>query len=308
MLDASVRAQILAVLIELQRRRDLALIFITHDLSLAWSLCDRIAVMYLGRIVEQGSAVDVIEQPRHPYTQALVTAIPVPPAGGGGKRELLGGELPDATDLPSGCRFHPRCPRRFEPCDRVDPELLRRRAARPARGLPAARRVARGRPRPAQPMAERGRWRELVGPVGRLEPGPANAITDVPGVLVGHSQASSGEPTGVTVVAPPSLPAPAGDRGRQRHGRAHREDRDRRAGDDVDTRVPLRLARRRRRPPRGGARLRPRPRRDRAAGRRRVRRQLEGRLPQGRHRRRRPGDRERWGRRWPRAASARARA
>jgi peptide/nickel transport system ATP-binding protein len=124
MLDASVRAQILAVLVELRRVRDLALIFITHDLSLAWSLCDRIAVMYLGRLVEQGSAADVIERPQHPYTQALVTAIPVPTAAGGGERELLEGELPDATEVPSGCRFHPRCPKRFEPCDRVDPPLL----------------------------------------------------------------------------------------------------------------------------------------------------------------------------------------
>jgi len=129
MLDASVRAQILAVLVELKRRRELGLIFITHDLSLAWSLCDRIAVMYLGRIVEQGQAVDVIERPRHPYTQALITAIPVPTAGGGGRRELLAGELPDATDIPPGCRFHPRCPRRFEPCDRVDPPLLEAGAA-----------------------------------------------------------------------------------------------------------------------------------------------------------------------------------
>jgi len=124
MLDASVRAQILAVLVELQRRRGLALLFITHDLSLAWSLCDRIAVMYLGRVVEQGVATDVIERPQHPYARALVDAVPVPAAGGGGRRELLGGELPDATDVPSGCRFHPRCPRRFEPCDRVDPRLI----------------------------------------------------------------------------------------------------------------------------------------------------------------------------------------
>jgi peptide/nickel transport system ATP-binding protein len=124
MLDASVRTQILAVLVELKRRRGLGLLFITHDLSLAWALCDRIAVMYLGRVVEQGSAPDVIERPRHPYTQALVTAVPVPSAGGGGSRELLSGELPDATDIPSGCRFHPRCPRRFEPCDRVDPRLI----------------------------------------------------------------------------------------------------------------------------------------------------------------------------------------
>jgi oligopeptide/dipeptide ABC transporter ATP-binding protein len=124
MLDASVRAQILSVLVELQGRRGLGLLFITHDLSLAWALCDRIAVMYLGRVVEQGAAVDVIERPRHPYTQALVAAIPVPTPGGGGERELLTGELPDATAVPPGCRFHPRCPRRFEPCDQVDPSLI----------------------------------------------------------------------------------------------------------------------------------------------------------------------------------------
>jgi oligopeptide/dipeptide ABC transporter ATP-binding protein len=124
MLDVSVRTQILQVLIELQRRRDLALLFITHDLSLAWSICDRLAVMYLGRIVEQGSAVDVIEHPQHPYTQALVSAVPAPAAGASTGRILLKGDLPDATDIPSGCRFHPRCPRRFEPCDQVDPPLF----------------------------------------------------------------------------------------------------------------------------------------------------------------------------------------
>jgi oligopeptide/dipeptide ABC transporter ATP-binding protein len=123
MLDASVRAQILAVLLDLQQRRELALIFITHDLSLAWSLCDRIAVMYLGRVVEEGAAADVIERPQHPYTQALVTAVPVPSADARGERELLSGEIPDPTNIPRGCRFHPRCPRRFEPCDQVDPPL-----------------------------------------------------------------------------------------------------------------------------------------------------------------------------------------
>ena len=119
MLDVSVRSQILHVLLELQRARELALLFITHDLSLAWQLCDRIAVMYLGRIVEHGDARDVIERPAHPYTRALVEA--VPPRK---QRNALAGELPDAAAVPPGCRFHPRCPKRFEPCDSEDPPLL----------------------------------------------------------------------------------------------------------------------------------------------------------------------------------------
>lgn len=123
MLDVSVRSQILSVLLGLRDTRGLSLIFITHDLSLAWSLCDRIAVMYLGRVVEQGGAVDVIEHPRHPYTEALVTAVPeVTPKEDG--RVLPKGDLPDPANLPPGCRFHPRCPKRFEPCDHVDPSLV----------------------------------------------------------------------------------------------------------------------------------------------------------------------------------------
>ena len=191
MLDVSVRAQILQVLIELRTRRDLALLFITHDLSLAWSLCDRLAVMYLGRIVEHGSAVDVIERPQHPYTQALVAAVPVPSAEAR-IREPLSGELPDATNVPSGCRY-PRCPRRFEPCDSVD-----RRCCRPAATANWPRACCTTRR--SRPM----RWRDLGGPVGRLAPGARNAITDVPGVRVGHAQAASGQRTGVTVVAPPA--------------------------------------------------------------------------------------------------------
>ncbi|MCO5314969.1 MAG: ABC transporter ATP-binding protein [Solirubrobacterales bacterium] len=123
MLDVSVRSQILSVLLGLREERGLALIFITHDLSLAWSLCDRTLVMYLGRIVEEGSAVDVIEHPRHPYTEALVAAVPATGTKDGPRR-LPKGDLPDPANLPSGCRFHPRCPKRFEPCDRVDPALV----------------------------------------------------------------------------------------------------------------------------------------------------------------------------------------
>jgi oligopeptide/dipeptide ABC transporter ATP-binding protein len=122
MLDVSVQAQVLRVLMDLRESRSLALLFITHDLGLAWALCDRIAVMYLGRIVEHGSAAQVIEHPRHPYTQALVAAVPSPERAEGVK--LLGGEPPDAAHIPSGCRFHPRCPHRFEPCDSDDPPLF----------------------------------------------------------------------------------------------------------------------------------------------------------------------------------------
>jgi oligopeptide transport system ATP-binding protein len=122
MLDVSVQAQVLRVLMDLRESRSLALLFITHDLGLAWALCDRIAVMYLGRIVEQGTAAQVIEHPRHPYTQALVAAVPSPERADGVK--LLGGEPPDAAHIPTGCRLHPRCPHRFEPCDVDDPPLF----------------------------------------------------------------------------------------------------------------------------------------------------------------------------------------
>ena len=122
MLDVSVQAQVLKVLMDLRASRSLALLFITHDLGLAWALCDRIAVMYLGRIVEQGTAEQVIEHPRHPYTQALVAAVPSPSRAEGVK--LLPGEPPDAAHIPPGCRLHPRCPHRFEPCDSEDPPLF----------------------------------------------------------------------------------------------------------------------------------------------------------------------------------------
>jgi len=109
MLDVSVRAEILALLLELRRNRGLAFLFITHDLSLAWVIADRIAVVYLGRIVEIGTADEVIADPRHPYTRSLVSVIPVPEPGDRGERLLLSGETPSPVDVPSGCRFHPRC-------------------------------------------------------------------------------------------------------------------------------------------------------------------------------------------------------
>jgi len=122
-LDVSVRAQVLHVLMNLRRENDLGLIFITHDLGLAWALCDRIAVMYLGRIVETGPAEQVIGDPRHPYTQSLLSVVPSPYPREA-RRQILAGELPDAANIPTGCRFHPRCPRAFDRCPQDDPRDL----------------------------------------------------------------------------------------------------------------------------------------------------------------------------------------
>jgi oligopeptide/dipeptide ABC transporter ATP-binding protein len=107
MLDASVRGEILALLLRLREEFGLALLVVTHDLGLAWSIADRLAVMYLGRIVEIGPAEDVLTDPLHPYTRALLE---VAPGGQGDDRPVLIGEPPDPTRIPPGCRFHPRCP------------------------------------------------------------------------------------------------------------------------------------------------------------------------------------------------------
>jgi oligopeptide/dipeptide ABC transporter ATP-binding protein len=128
MLDVSLRAGILRLMLELREQRDVAYLFITHDLSLAWVVADRIAVVYLGRIVEVGPSEDVIRDPRHPYTKALVSVIPVPEAGAAAEQIVLRGETPSARKIPTGCRFHPRCWRyealgRPERCVTEDPGL-----------------------------------------------------------------------------------------------------------------------------------------------------------------------------------------
>jgi oligopeptide/dipeptide ABC transporter ATP-binding protein len=128
MLDVSLRAGILRLMLDLRASRGFAYLFITHDLSLAWVFADRIAVMYLGRIVELGRADEIIRRPRHPYTQALVSVIPVPSPRARRRQVLLAGETPSPIAIPSGCRFHPRCPLRAamgnpEVCERVDPRL-----------------------------------------------------------------------------------------------------------------------------------------------------------------------------------------
>ncbi len=113
MLDVSIRTEILNLMLDLRRGRDLTYLFITHDLSVAWVIADRIAVMYLGSIMELGAADAVISDPRHPYTRALVSVMPTPEPPQPGRRAprvILAGETPDAAHVPPGCRFHPRCP------------------------------------------------------------------------------------------------------------------------------------------------------------------------------------------------------
>ncbi len=116
MLDVSIRTDILQLMMDLRRTRGLTYLFITHDLSLAWVIANHIAVMYLGKIVETGTAAQVIRTPKHPYTQALISVIPSPDPRHKATRMILKGERPDPIDIPTGCRFHPRCPMAFERC------------------------------------------------------------------------------------------------------------------------------------------------------------------------------------------------
>jgi peptide/nickel transport system ATP-binding protein len=116
MLDMSVRAKILELMLDLRREFDLTYLYITHDLATAKFFCDRIAILYLGRIVEIGPAEAIYESPKHPYTQALLRAIPEPDPLRSVPRDLPRGEIPDAARPPLGCSFHPRCPKAFEVC------------------------------------------------------------------------------------------------------------------------------------------------------------------------------------------------
>ena len=133
-LDVSIQAQILNLLGELRRRMNLSLIFIAHDLSVVKHISDRIAVMYLGKIVELGPAAAVIEQPRHPYTRALVSAIPIPDPDRERTRSriVLPGDPPSPIHPPAGCSFHPRCPYAREKCVAAVPPLLPAGPAREA--------------------------------------------------------------------------------------------------------------------------------------------------------------------------------
>jgi len=110
-LDVSIQAQILNLLMDLQDKFNLAYLFVAHDLSVVEHVADEVAVMYLGRVVEIGTKEDVIENPLHPYTQALLESVPMPDPDKRRDRELLSGDVPSPANPPSGCHFHPRCPR-----------------------------------------------------------------------------------------------------------------------------------------------------------------------------------------------------
>ncbi|HSO19911.1 MAG TPA: dipeptide ABC transporter ATP-binding protein [Desulfosarcina sp.] len=122
-LDVSIQAQIVNLLIDLQAEFGLAYIIIAHDLAVVEHLCDRVAVMYLGRVVESGSYRDLYQHPKHPYTQALLSAVPVPEPGHQKARMILQGDVPSPIQPPAGCHFHPRCPRRMDHCDQAVPAL-----------------------------------------------------------------------------------------------------------------------------------------------------------------------------------------
>ncbi len=122
-LDVSIQAQVINLLEDLQKEMGLAFIFISHDLSVVGHLCHNVAVMYLGRIVEEGEKLSIFNAPRHPYTKALLSAVPTIEKEQRRKRLLLPGDVPSPVNPPSGCHFHPRCPARFAPCDNIVPRL-----------------------------------------------------------------------------------------------------------------------------------------------------------------------------------------
>ena len=122
-LDVSVRSQIIRLLLSLQRERELTYLFISHDMSVVRYMADRVGVMYLGRLVEEGSTDELFDHPAHPYTQVLLSAVPTPDPRTRRERIILEGDLPSPLDPPSGCPFHTRCPHAAERCARECPAL-----------------------------------------------------------------------------------------------------------------------------------------------------------------------------------------
>ncbi len=124
MADVSVRALLLQLMLDLKQEFDLTYLFITHDLATAKYICNRIGVMYLGKIVEMGTLEQVYGDPQHPYTQALLAAVPVPDPKARRQHPIPQGEIPSPINPPSGCRFHPRCPHAMDICSQQEPEPM----------------------------------------------------------------------------------------------------------------------------------------------------------------------------------------
>jgi peptide/nickel transport system ATP-binding protein len=124
MVDVSVRAQVMDLLLTMQRELNLTILLITHDLAVAKYMCNKIAVMYLGKIMEYGKTNDLFRNPLHPYTQALLAAVPIPDPRKRSEKKIPAGEIPSALNPPTGCVFHPRCSRVFGRCSSEVPQLL----------------------------------------------------------------------------------------------------------------------------------------------------------------------------------------
>jgi peptide/nickel transport system ATP-binding protein len=125
MLDVSIRAEILNLMMELVKKYQISFLYITHDLALARHICDRLAVMYLGKIMEKGPVDKVILEPLHPYTKALIAAVPIPDPESRRTEVVIKGEIPSPINPPSGCRFHTRCPLYIgDICRKVEPSLI----------------------------------------------------------------------------------------------------------------------------------------------------------------------------------------
>lgn len=124
MLDASIRSEVLRLMLGMVEKTHCAFLYITHDIALTRYMCNRLAIMYLGKIVEMGETEDVIQKPAHPYTEALIAAVPVPDPTSKRGEVVIKGEVPSALNPPPGCRFHTRCPYAQELCKKQEPKLV----------------------------------------------------------------------------------------------------------------------------------------------------------------------------------------